>query len=68
MLGSNYMVGLWWFSFVVNSVYYGGVLFEICQRWLNENSEYEWKDTISPIVTSSSNLITDDLRSIRSNN
>lgn len=63
MLGSKQMVTIWWLAFVINSVYYGSIVLEIVQNWLQENSEYEWKDFTSSAKTSSCDLYSDELLS-----
>lgn len=52
------MVSFWWVAFVINTVYYGSIITEVIENWIETNSKYEWKCFSS---SSSTDLNNDDL-------
>ncbi|KAI1728346.1 RING-variant domain-containing protein [Ditylenchus destructor] len=42
-LNSRRLVMLWWFSFSVNCFYYFDIACQIYRRWIDDNSNFEWK-------------------------
>uniref|UniRef100_A0A915DB22 RING-CH-type domain-containing protein n=1 Tax=Ditylenchus dipsaci TaxID=166011 RepID=A0A915DB22_9BILA len=45
-LKSTRLVIFWWLSFLINCAYYLDTVTTICQRWIDENSIYEWKTSV----------------------
>lgn len=42
--GEGRLCLIWWASFVINFIYYGDVIWRVTERWIDENSVYEWKN------------------------